>query len=296
MTLSPMSPTRDARSSLPDLLEVLLNRGVLLNLDLLISVADIPLIGISLKAAVAGIETMLEYGMMRDWDAQTRAWVQRSISRDVAFEPGEELLLRMPGEYEEPEPFHTWRPGALYLTDRRLFLFRRDARKILWSTRRDEIESAAIEYDSGISGDALARVRLHLAEQPNVRLIVSRPERLLEILGEAHPRMEQPAVFQGKLWYWEARAGGGVWRGGEGRIEGRRFTWTSPLDTRPALSFALDDVADIASLSARSPVGGNVLQIHFRDGDIARIAAAQPHAWLDVLAPPDKEIADGTRG
>src|SRR5699024_10939650 len=39
--------TRDPRVTLPDLVEVLLNKGVYLNLDLIIAVADIPLIGIN---------------------------------------------------------------------------------------------------------------------------------------------------------------------------------------------------------------------------------------------------------
>jgi hypothetical protein len=67
-----MQPTRDPRATLPDLIEVLLNKGVHLNLDLIISVADIPLIGINLRATIAGIETMIEYGMMQQWDRDTQ--------------------------------------------------------------------------------------------------------------------------------------------------------------------------------------------------------------------------------
>ena len=36
-----MQPTRDPRITLPGLVEVLLNKGVYLNLDLIITVADI---------------------------------------------------------------------------------------------------------------------------------------------------------------------------------------------------------------------------------------------------------------
>jgi hypothetical protein len=36
-------------------------------------VAGIPLIGIKLKAAIAGMETMLRYGIWEDWDAAQRA-------------------------------------------------------------------------------------------------------------------------------------------------------------------------------------------------------------------------------
>lgn len=76
-----MQPTRDPRVTLPDLLEVLLNKGVYLNLDLIIAVADVPLIGVNLRATIAGLETMLEYGMMRSWDERTRAWVTQAVEQ-----------------------------------------------------------------------------------------------------------------------------------------------------------------------------------------------------------------------
>jgi len=292
----PLRPVSDVRSSLSDLVEVLLNKGVLLNVDLLISVADIPLIGVSVKAAVAGIETMLEYGMMRDWDAQTRAWVQRSISRDVAFEPGEELLLRMPGEYEEPEPFRTWHPGTLYLTDRRLFLFRRDLRKVLWSEARHEIEGAAIEHETAMTGEPLPRIRLALAHRPSVRLIASRPERLVEILGAATPERVPAPILEGKLWYLEPRAGGAVWRGGEGRIVHGQFTWKSPLDARPAVSFRLIDLVAASLVEARSPSGPRALQIRTAGGDLALLAASDVGRWLEALHFESGILRDGTDG
>lgn len=59
----PLRPVGDPRATLPDLMEALVNKGVILHLDLLISVAEIPLIGVNLKA-VAGMETMLEHGLM----------------------------------------------------------------------------------------------------------------------------------------------------------------------------------------------------------------------------------------
>ena len=46
-----------------DLLDRVLDKGVFLRADLVISVAGIPLIGVTLSAAVAGIETLLDYGI-----------------------------------------------------------------------------------------------------------------------------------------------------------------------------------------------------------------------------------------
>ena len=56
-----------------DLLDRVLDRGLVVQADIIISVAGIPLIGISLRAALAGVETMLQYGMMREWDQKVRS-------------------------------------------------------------------------------------------------------------------------------------------------------------------------------------------------------------------------------
>lgn len=67
-----MEPTNDLRATLPDLLDALFDKGAYLDIDLVITVAEVPLIGVSLRAAVAGVETMLEYGMLQGWDEQIR--------------------------------------------------------------------------------------------------------------------------------------------------------------------------------------------------------------------------------
>lgn len=61
------------KATLVDLLNVVLNKGLIINADIIVCVADIPLLAVSLRAAIAGIETMLEYGMMQDWDEAVRA-------------------------------------------------------------------------------------------------------------------------------------------------------------------------------------------------------------------------------
>jgi hypothetical protein len=73
-----MRPTPVGRATLVDLLDRALDKGVVLNLDLIICVADVPLLGVNLKAALAGIETMLEYGIMADWDEAHRAWAREN--------------------------------------------------------------------------------------------------------------------------------------------------------------------------------------------------------------------------
>jgi hypothetical protein len=68
-----MDPTRDTHATLVDLLDRILDKGLILDADLIIHVAGIPLLGVKLKAALAGMETMLNYGIWQDWDEAQRA-------------------------------------------------------------------------------------------------------------------------------------------------------------------------------------------------------------------------------
>ncbi|KJS01858.1 MAG: gas vesicle protein GvpM [Peptococcaceae bacterium BRH_c4a] len=67
-----MKPSRENRVTLTDLLERVLDKGVILDADLLISIGGVPLIGVNLRAAIAGMETMLKYGLMKQWDKEVR--------------------------------------------------------------------------------------------------------------------------------------------------------------------------------------------------------------------------------
>ena len=66
-----MEPVRDY-SALVDLLDHALQKGLYISADVIISVADVPLIGLNLRLALANIQTMFNYGLMRDWDEARR--------------------------------------------------------------------------------------------------------------------------------------------------------------------------------------------------------------------------------
>lgn len=120
--------------TLDDLVEVLLNKGAGLHLELIVAIADIPLIGVSVRAAAAGMETMLEYGMMRHWDEATRARAGRSVARRaLGLREGESVIRRMSGGHLLTEGvYHGWRPGIVYFTDQRLLVLREEPREVLW--------------------------------------------------------------------------------------------------------------------------------------------------------------------
>lgn len=67
-----MEPQREIQVTLVDLLDRILDRGLVIHADIIISVAGIPLVGVKLRAVLAGMETMLKYGIMQDWDERIR--------------------------------------------------------------------------------------------------------------------------------------------------------------------------------------------------------------------------------
>jgi len=71
-----VEPVRDTNATLVDLLDRVLDKGLVIYADVIISLAGIPLIGVNLRAALAGMETMLKYGVLVDWDEKSRVWEQ----------------------------------------------------------------------------------------------------------------------------------------------------------------------------------------------------------------------------
>src|SRR5690606_41461796 len=60
---APMQPRRDGEGSLAHVVETLLDKGLVLNADIMVSVAGVELLGIRLRAAPAAFETAARYGL-----------------------------------------------------------------------------------------------------------------------------------------------------------------------------------------------------------------------------------------
>jgi len=127
-----MNPERE--SCLVEVLDRLLNKGAVLNADLIISVAGIPLIGVTLKAMIAGMETMLEYGIMEDWDKSSRELYARAETHLPLF-PGEQILYKAFGYLREDEGLiKCWVPGIWNITSQRIILWIKTPGKVLFET------------------------------------------------------------------------------------------------------------------------------------------------------------------
>lgn len=60
--MSEPKPTR-SQGDLAEMLELLLDKGVVVNADIAVSIGDTELLGIELRAAIASFETAAEYGL-----------------------------------------------------------------------------------------------------------------------------------------------------------------------------------------------------------------------------------------
>jgi len=67
-----VQPIARPRADLVDLLDRVLDRGLVLEADVIVCLAGVPLIGIRLRAALAGVETMVRHGLMGEWDQGIR--------------------------------------------------------------------------------------------------------------------------------------------------------------------------------------------------------------------------------
>lgn len=81
-----MKPSRD-QDAVVDVLDVILEDGVIVEADVIISVADVALIGISLRAAIAGMTTMTEYGLFDEAKASRGIAADGSSSDEDVVEP-----------------------------------------------------------------------------------------------------------------------------------------------------------------------------------------------------------------
>jgi hypothetical protein len=144
-----MEPSRQVYD-INDFIDALLDKGLVLNADLIISVAGIPLLGVDLRAAIAGMETMLEYGMMEAWDKSTREWYTKEFASRVKapLAEDEEVILRTFGSICKSQGINTWQLGFWYLTNNRLFLWRKEPAEMLFEVHLNKIEKLMLQKEA----------------------------------------------------------------------------------------------------------------------------------------------------
>ena len=274
-----MEATRVRQATIDDLLERVLDKGIILNLDLIIGVAGIPLIGINLRAAIASVETMIEYGFMQSWDEKLRQDAAGELRRKkLALAPGEAILLDMFGSHWYSDGiYRAWRPGRLYLTDRRLILYRQEPAEVLFQTPLAEIQGLMVKEETYFTGIQRDLLYLSLAAGEVVSLyaediggLKSALEEKMAAMGrvpagdfipfvrdrEIGDVIKERTVADGKMWYQVPSAGiyGPTWRSGWLYLTVERLLWWSDFDRRLGLEIPLGKIQGI-SLETRD-LGG----------------------------------------
>jgi len=186
-----LEPTRNG--ALVDLVDRILVKGVILHADLIISVSGVPLIGVNLKAAIAGMTTMLDYGMMEAWDEKIRRYALENSEEEAPLEESEKIVLKtFASHHYRNTPFSGfWRPGYLYLTNKRLFLFRKKPAKILFEVPLDKIKGLTIEIKKYLKEKEETLLLLIEGDRSDRNVVVLRTGEIRELKRKIEERMEE---------------------------------------------------------------------------------------------------------
>ena len=186
-----MEPTRN--SALVDLIDRILVKGVIFQADLVISVSGVPLIGVNLKAAIAGMTTMLDYGMMEAWDEKIRRYALENSEEEAPLDENEKIVLKTFGShyYRGTSLPGVWRPGYLYLTNKRLFLFRKKPARILFEVPLEKIRGLTIEKKKCLKEKEETLLLLIENERSDSDAVVLRTGEIRELKRRIEERIEE---------------------------------------------------------------------------------------------------------
>jgi len=80
----PLQATRDEGSTLVDVIDRILDKGLVINADICVSVAGVELLGIKVRAALASFETAAKYGLEfpSGTNYETAAWKEAKVGKE----------------------------------------------------------------------------------------------------------------------------------------------------------------------------------------------------------------------
>jgi len=191
-----MQPSRDG--ALVDLVDRILANGVILHADLIISVSGVPLIGVNLKAAIAGLTTMVDYGIMETWDEKIRKSILAESDEEAPLADDEKILLKTIGSHYYRGPSHSgiWRSGYLYLTNKRLFLFRKKPAQVLFEIALDKIENLSTDVGEHLSDGKQVTLLLLKTCHEGSNFEKLRIEDINSLKGKLEERMRSEVAFR----------------------------------------------------------------------------------------------------
>lgn len=271
-----MEPQRNTNATLVDLLDRVLDKGLVINADLIVSVAGIPLIGVNLRAALAGMETMLKYGVMQAWDEKSRAWEREHRKKALpSLVEGEAIALKMYGSYYYSKGIYAaWKPGYFYLTDKRLILHRQDFDEIIFQVPLEEIKGLIIKKEEHFIKEKQKQAlylldrqdqvhRLSAVETKQLKDAIERKIKAMGFLLVENPVIpefdegpveflmeDESIVHQGKkVWYLAPSEGiqQETWRPGRLYLTDKRLCWWYDFDRKMVFDVSIDRIINVSS-------------------------------------------------
>jgi Zn finger protein HypA/HybF involved in hydrogenase expression len=84
---------RDESATLIDVVERILDKGLVINADICVSVAGVELLGIKIRAALASFETAAKYGLEfpSGTNLNTAAWEQAKVEKEYCPQCGKRV-------------------------------------------------------------------------------------------------------------------------------------------------------------------------------------------------------------
>jgi len=88
-----LQATKDDASTLVDVIDRILDKGLVINADICVSVAGVELLGIKVRAALASFETAAKYGMEfpSGTNYETAAWQEAKVAREECPQCGKRV-------------------------------------------------------------------------------------------------------------------------------------------------------------------------------------------------------------
>ncbi|MBU2639308.1 MAG: gas vesicle protein [Nanoarchaeota archaeon] len=79
-----LEPERETNSELGNLIERVLDKGLVINADIIVSVSGTELLGIKIRAALASFETAAQYGLQfpSGTNIETTAWKEAMVEKE----------------------------------------------------------------------------------------------------------------------------------------------------------------------------------------------------------------------
>ncbi len=91
-----LEPINDHGDSLADVIDAVLDKGLVINADIMVSLAGVELLGIKVRAALASFETAARYGLEfpSGTNLETAAWREAVLAKEHCPGCGEKFVGR----------------------------------------------------------------------------------------------------------------------------------------------------------------------------------------------------------